>query len=85
MTKAERALEEIMQCERVLLTPAQVAPVLGCDPYSINVQAQKDATKLGFPVVVIGSRVKIPRLPFLQYLSGVQSVNVMEGGGGECG
>ena len=50
-----------------MLTPADVAPVLGCNPYSINVMAKADPARLGFPVCVIGNRVKIPRRAFLRW------------------
>lgn len=87
MSKAERALEDILHCDRVLLTPAQVAPVLGCAPYAINIQAREDASKLGFPVIMIGTRVKIPRLSFLQFIGGIQNVTVTldREEGAQCG
>jgi len=50
-----------------MLSPADVAPVLGCNPYSINVMAKADPARLGFPVCVIGNRVKIPRRAFLRW------------------
>lgn len=61
-------LTEIKCADKEILTPADVAPVLGCDPHSIRVQAQTDASMLGFPVIVIGRRVKIPRRAFLLFL-----------------
>ena len=61
-------LEELRASDKVFLTPADVAPVLGCDPHSIRVAAHQRPELLGFPVIVIGSRVKIPRIPFLIFL-----------------
>lgn len=49
------------------LTPAIVAAVLGCDPQIIRIQARENRDKLGFPVIVSGNRVKIPRDGFLYY------------------
>lgn len=63
-------LDEIRRSEKLFLTPTDIAPVLGVHPYSINVQAQDDPSKLGFPVVVIRRRVKIPRLRFLEWIGG---------------
>lgn len=63
-------LSEIENYERDWLTPAQVAPVLGTDPMWIRWQAKRDPSKLGFPVVVISTRTKIPRLPFLNFMRG---------------
>lgn len=61
-------LDEIRGTKKEMLTPADVADVLGCDPYRINVQAKQDAKKLGFPVSMMGTRVRIPRLAFLHWM-----------------
>lgn len=61
-------LDEIKNSEKLFLVPAEVAPIIGCKPYSINLQAQRDPAKLGFPVIVLNRRVKIPRGPFLRYV-----------------
>jgi len=61
-------LEEIKASDALFLTPCQVAPVLGCDPHIIRLQARNDPSKLGFPVTVIKSRTKIPRKQFLTWL-----------------
>lgn len=61
-------VEEIRNSNKIWLTPADVAPVLHCDPQCIRVQAQKDPSRLGYPVIVMGSRVRIPRIPFLKFL-----------------
>lgn len=61
-------LDEIVLSTEDFLTPGDVAPVIGCKPYAINGQAQQDAAKLGFPVCVLGTRVKIPRLAFLHWI-----------------
>ena len=62
-------LQEIRETEKEFLTPDDIREVLGCSPYSINVQAKEDASKLGFPVMILGTRVKIPRLGFLHWIS----------------
>lgn len=61
--------EEIKASDKAMLTPADVAGVLGCNPHYIRLQAQEDPTKLGFNVIVIGTRTRIPRIPFIQYLT----------------
>lgn len=61
-------LTEIKASEKTMLTPADVAPVLGCDPHSIRVQAHAYPESLGFPVVLLGRRTLIPRRPFLEFL-----------------
>lgn len=45
----------------------EVASYLGCNPHCIRVQAQDEPDKLGFPVIVINRRVKIPRDAFVFY------------------
>ena len=61
-------INEIKLSTKEILTPADIAEVLGCDPQSIRVRARQRPELLGFPVIVLGSRVKIPRRPFLRYL-----------------
>lgn len=63
-------LEDIKALNKPFLVPKDVAPYLGVDPYSINVQAKQDASKLGFPVIMIGSRVKIPKDAFIRFITG---------------
>ena len=63
-------IEEMRTSEKSFLIPTDVCEVLGCAPYSINVQAKEDPRKLGFPVSVIGTRVKIPRVAFIKWMEG---------------
>lgn len=67
-----RTLQEVKDCQKEMLVPVDVAGLLGCKPYNINLQAQKDPKALGFPVVVIGTRVRIPRLGFVRFMEGIQ-------------
>lgn len=62
-------LKDMMQSDRPFLTPAEVAPVLECDPHAIRLAARRAPEGLGFPVICIGSRVKIPRLPFVEFMT----------------
>lgn len=61
-------LTEIINSTKETLTPGDVAPVLNCDPHSIRVQARDCPERLGFPVVRVGSRTKIPRQQFLRFM-----------------
>ena len=61
--------EEIKTSQKIMLTPADVAPVLGCNPQSIRKQAQENPAWLGFNVSVVGKHTLIPRLPFIQFLT----------------
>ena len=61
-------LDEIKASDKAVLTPGDIAEVLGSDQQTIRVQARTAPEKLGFNVVVVGSRTKIPRIPFLRYM-----------------
>lgn len=63
-------LDEIRNSTKEVLTPADIAPVLGADPQDIRLAARLHPERLGFPVSVIGTRTKIPRLGFLNWLEG---------------
>ena len=65
-----RTLEEIRASGRDVLTPSDVAPVLGCDPHDLRVAARQGPERLGFPVVLIGNRTKIPRIAFIKFMEG---------------
>lgn len=40
------SLQEIENSSKIWLTPADIAPILRCDPQCIRVQAQQDPSKL---------------------------------------
>lgn len=62
-----RTLQEIEAFPKEMLTAEQIAPILGADVHSIRLQAHADPKALGFPVIVINRRVKIPRQGFLNF------------------
>lgn len=61
-------INDIKQSDKDILTCADVSEVLKCDPYTLHVQAQQRPEMLGFPVICVGNRVKIPRKSFLQFM-----------------
>lgn len=61
-------LQDIINSDSACLTPADIAPILGCDPQSIRTQAHKNPQAMGYPIIIIGRRIRIPRIPFLHYL-----------------
>ena len=65
-----RTLAEIEALPGEVLTCQQIAPVLGANPATIHLQATDRPELLGFPVIVMGSRVKIPKRPFLAFMRG---------------
>ena len=65
-----RTIEEVEALETEYLTCMQVAQILGASQQKIHMQAIECPEKLGFPVIVLGSRVKIPRRAFIQFMKG---------------
>ena len=63
-------LDEIEAIPAEVLTPAQVAPVLHLDQDTMRGQARTCPARLGFPVIVAGSRVKIPKKSFVKFMRG---------------
>lgn len=64
-------LDEIKASDKVLLTAADVAEVLGVDAQGIRIMAHNQPERLGFPVTVIGRGgrgVRIPKIPFLRFM-----------------
>jgi hypothetical protein len=61
-------LDEIAAIDGEVLTPAQVASVMEVDQETIRGQARSNPQLLGFPVMVAGNRVKIPKRPFLAFM-----------------
>lgn len=63
-------LSDVRAMDREYLIPREVAAVLGADPQYIRIAAKQEPERLGFPVCVIGTRVKIPRLAFIRWMKG---------------
>ena len=64
-------IAEMKKSTKTVLTPGDVCEVLSCGRYAINQQAHADPSKLGFPVIITGRRVKIPREAFIRYFEGI--------------
>ena len=65
-----KTLEEVEAIPGEILTCANVAAVLGASPNTVHLTAVQQPALLGFPVIVMGSRVKIPKRPFLRFMRG---------------
>lgn len=61
-------IDEMRASREAFLTPSDIADVLGSNPQAIREQARSDPKLLGFNVIVIGTRTKIPRIPFLKFI-----------------
>ncbi|EOS55307.1 hypothetical protein C814_03153 [Anaerotruncus sp. G3(2012)] len=63
-------LEEVEAIPRETLLATEVAQCIGCDPNFIRFEARQNPARLGFPVICVGSRVKIPKQAFLRFMRG---------------
>ena len=63
LKKIEESNEAFILCE-------DIGRLLGITPQCIREQAKKSPQHLGFPVVVVGNSIRIPRVPFLQFVKG---------------
>ena len=64
----DMTLKDIEELPKELLLMEDVAPFLEANPQSLRDQAQHDPNKLGFPVIVIGARVKTPKAAFVHFM-----------------
>lgn len=64
-------IDELRNCDKPYLTAMDVSDLLDAAPESIREQAHADPKGFPFPVIVIGSRVRIPRAPFTDFIETV--------------
>lgn len=63
-------ISELKNYDKDILTPNDVASILGCDPNVIRRQAKEDVKALGFPCAKVGTRIKIPKQAFIDWYEG---------------
>ena len=64
--KVPAVVQEIIDNPRPYLVPADVGKVLNINPDTVRAQAR--AGMIEFPVMISGSRVRFPKIPFLRWL-----------------
>lgn len=65
-------LDDIKTMDKLTLSPDEVAGVMsGTSAHAIRLAARTEPELLGFPTIVMGTRVKIPRVPFIRFMEGV--------------
>lgn len=69
-------LERIASLEKDMLVPTDICRYLGCSSYSINIATENGKNPFPFPVIRIGRRVRIPKIPFIKAMRG----ELQEGG-----
>lgn len=62
------SLDDLAAIDQDYLTCTQAAGVLRVGQYNLHEAAIDRPESLGFPVVVIGRRVRIPKIPFLRHM-----------------
>ena len=70
MISTPLTFEEIENLSDEVLTCVQVSKVLKSEVAALHKQAVTNPKTLGFPVIVVGTRVKIPRIPFIKFVRG---------------
>lgn len=64
-------LDEVMATDKIFLTPDEICDLLGCTAQLIINRARDPQYRstLGFPVMAVGNRVKIPTRGFIRFLN----------------
>ena len=65
-----KKIKEIMDSSDFYLLSEDAAKAIGVAPQKLREQAKDDPEKLGFNVIVVGTSIRIPRIPFLNYILG---------------
>jgi hypothetical protein len=69
-----QTLDDIEAIPKSMLAVMDVREYLGCDANTFRIQAREDkknrTDSFGFPVMVIGNRIKIPKEPFIKFMRG---------------
>lgn len=68
-------LEELERLDKEMLVPKDIAPILGCAPYAINVATQDGKNPFPFPIIRMGTRVRIPKRAFIKAMKGETNEN----------
>ena len=63
-------LDRIEALPKDMLVPTDIAKYLGCSPYTINVATEGGKNPFPFPIIRMGRRVRIPKIPFIQVMRG---------------
>jgi hypothetical protein len=63
-------LQDLAARDGDILQADEVAAYLHISAQLLRVQAHEDPSKLGFRVIVCGTRVLIPKTPFIEFVGG---------------
>lgn len=68
MPKGYTLSELTAKTDREWYTADEICSVLNMDPQTLRLTAKQRPYLLAFPVLVTGTRVRFPRIPFLRYM-----------------
>ena len=68
--KTSDELDRIEALDKTMLVPTDICKYLGCCAYTINVVTENGNNPFPFPVIRMGRRVKIPKIPFIKAMRG---------------
>lgn len=71
-TMTSDELDRIAALNKTMLVPTDICKYLGCSAYTINIATRDGRNPFPFPIIRLGSRVKIPKVPFLKAMRGEQ-------------
>lgn len=63
-------LEELKNLDVATINPIEAAEILHMNPSTLRATARENPQKLGFPVIVTNTRIRIPREAFIKFLAG---------------
>lgn len=63
-------ITEIKNSTAPVLKPSDIAEVLGCRPYYINVECRQHPERVKFPFMWSGTHLHIPRVGFINWYEG---------------
>lgn len=68
-------LDRIEALDKDMLVPTDICKYLGCSAYTINIATRDGNNPFPFPVIRLGTRVKIPKIPFINAMRGQPEKN----------
>lgn len=63
-------MNDIRQSDKDILTPSDIADVMGSHPQTIIISAREHPEMIGYPFAFHGNRMKIPRIGFINWFDG---------------
>lgn len=74
---SQSELDRIEALPKQMLVPTDICKCLGCSAYTINIATRDGKNPFPFPVIRLGTRVKIPKMPFIKAMRGetIKEVN----------